>query len=90
MGYKPLRIQCLVLRLNSTNHVICHVHHTELKETARLPSLLTNYTLLLPVSILTALVFPLLTTMMANITRYLAIRLRPASDDVILAPSVWI
>ena len=42
-----------------------------------------------PVFIFTALVFPFLTTMTANITGYLAIHLPPMSDDVILAPSAY-
>jgi len=50
-------------------------------------SLRTAIHLLPRVTILTALVFPFLATITANITRYLAI---PASDDVILAPSTWI
>ena len=39
-----------------------------------------------PVSMLTALVFPFLSTITANITRYLP----PASDDIILALLAWI
>ena len=63
-----------------------HVYNANLKETALINKLYSAAPTAAPVSILTALMFPFLTTITANIARYLP----PASDDVILAPLAWI
>ena len=89
MGYRPLRNQYLV-KANSP----WSITYTTLS-LKRLPDYLPTNKLYfaapttVPVFILTAIVFPFLTTMTANIICYLVIHLPPISDDVILAPSAY-